>query len=269
MKFLDVVTRDEGLPTLVRLDGPIAADDDLLWGGDSAVTPNRLREALQDTEGELTVYINSPGGDVMAATEIYTMLKERKGFVTVKIDGVAASAASVIAMAGDEVLMAPSAYMMIHNASSVAVGDKREMAHEAEVLEEVDRGIRTAYKLRTGLSDRKLAEMMDAETWMSAAMAVALGFADGIIGEEEEEPDEDPEEPESDPEEEEKEETRAVAYMRRLSLTGLPAVAYSAKDARARLLQAAEHRAQEKTVAAAADAEADAIQRLKLRLLSY
>lgn len=274
-RFWDVVTRSDG--ARVRIDGPIAADEDLLFGDE--VTPMALREALKDQSGDLQIYINSPGGDVVAATQIYTMLSEYKGTVTVKIDGIAASAASIIAMAGDVVLMAPTAYMMIHNASSVALGNKYDMEHEASVLEEVDKGIRTAYMLRTGLSERKLAAMMDEETWISAAAAIEMGFADGYITseepeeeekEEENEPAREPlEEPEEEPEEEEKEEQRAAAYYR------LPAVAYSAKDSMERMLErelkkhtrrdGVENARKE----AAAEESAEAIQRLRLKLLSY
>lgn len=167
-----------GEPAVLRLDGPISADT---WWGDE-VTPEMFREELASHPGAIVVYINSPGGDVIAATQIYTMLLEHNGPVTVKIEGLAASAASIVAMAGSTVLMAPTAYMMIHNASSIAWGNKHEFEHEAAVLDEVDRGIRDAYRLKTGLRESKIEQLMEDETWMSARTCIDLGFADGYIG---------------------------------------------------------------------------------------
>ena len=269
----NAVTMPEGKPDVIRLDGPIASE---AWWDDDSATPASFRQLLDAHPGDLVVYINSPGGEVVAATEMYTMLKEHPGRVTVKIDGIAASAASVVAMAGDEVYMAPTAYMMIHNALSLAAGNKDDMRHEADVLEEIDKGIRTAYRLRTGLSDAKLERMMTDETWMSAATAVALGFADGISGAEpEEDPEEDPEEPqepleEEEGEEEEEQEKRGIA---RTNLHGLPYVAYSGRMAANELMagirRKLEEEKQEPMEPVAAEEKADAIEKLRLRLLSY
>lgn len=134
-------------------------------------------------EGNITVWINSPGGDCVAAAQIYNMLKEYSGDVTIKIDGIAASAASVIAMAGDKVIMSPVAMMMCHNPSTMAFGEKVDMQKAIAMLDEVKESIINAYEIKTGLSRTKLAHMMDAETWMDANKAVELGFADEIIGE--------------------------------------------------------------------------------------
>ena len=117
----------------------------------------------------------------VAASQIYTMLMEYKGRVTVKIDGIAASAASVIAMAGTEVLMAPTSLLMIHNPLTVAIGDSEEMKKSIAMLDEVKESIINAYELKTGMSRAKLAHLMDAETWMNAQKAIELGFADGIL----------------------------------------------------------------------------------------
>ena len=149
--------------------------------------------------GDITVWINSPGGDCVAAAQIYNMLMDYKGNVTVKIDGIAASAASVIAMAGTEVLMSPVSTMMIHNPATVAMGDHNEMQKAIEMLNEVKESIINAYEIKTGLSRAKLSHLMDSETWMNANKAVELGFADGIISrnafpEKEEDEDEDEEE---------------------------------------------------------------------------
>lgn len=129
------------------------------------------------------MYINSPGGDVFAASEIYTMLLERKGEITVKIDAFAASAASVIAMAGGTVLMAPTAYMLIHDPSTMVAGNKAELKDAIRQLDEIKEGLINAYELKTGLSRDEISQMMERESIMSAYEAMELGFADGLIGE--------------------------------------------------------------------------------------
>ena len=131
--------------------------------------------------GNITVWINSPGGDCVAAAQIYNMLMDYKGDVTVKIDGIAASAASVIAMAGTKVLISPVGMMMIHNPATIAWGDTAEMQKAIEMLASVKDSIINAYEIKTGLSRAKLSHLMDAETWMDAHKAVELGFADGIL----------------------------------------------------------------------------------------
>ncbi len=141
----------------------------------------------------------------MAAAQIYNMLTQYKGNVTVKIDGIAASAASVIAMAGNTVLMSPVSMMMIHNPATVAFGDHAEMQKAIDMLAEVKESIINAYVIKTGLSRSKLSHLMDAETWMDANKAVELGFADDIITRAETKPNTDPEEDEDDESIEEKE----------------------------------------------------------------
>ena len=131
--------------------------------------------------GDITVWINSPGGDCVAAAQIYNMLMDYPGNVTVKVDGIAASAASVIAMAGTTVLMSPVSMLMIHNPMTVAFGDSAEMQKAIEMLASVKDSIINAYEIKTGLSRAKLSHLMDAETWMDANKAVELGFADGIL----------------------------------------------------------------------------------------
>jgi len=131
--------------------------------------------------GDVTVWINSPGGDCVAAAQIYNMLMDYKGEVTVKIDGIAASAASVIAMAGTKVIMSPVSMLMIHNPMTVAMGDTSEMQKAIEMLASVKDSIINAYEIKTGLSRARLAHLMDAETWMDANKAVELGFADEIM----------------------------------------------------------------------------------------
>ena len=139
----------------------------------------------------MTVWLNSPGGDCVAAAQIYNMLKEYPGNVTIKIDGIAASAASLIAMAGDEVLMSPVSMMMIHNPMTAAIGNADDMQKAAAMLDEVKDSIINAYELKTGLSRSKLSHLMDNETWMNAVKAVELGFADGILYRDSEKTEED------------------------------------------------------------------------------
>ena len=131
--------------------------------------------------GDITVWINSPGGDCVAAAQIYNMLMDYPHDVTVKIDGIAASAASVIAMAGTRVLMSPVSMLMIHNPMTVAMGDTGEMQKAIEMLSSVKDSIINAYEIKTGLSRAKLSHLMDAETWMDAGKAVELGFADEVM----------------------------------------------------------------------------------------
>lgn len=159
------------------LNGTIAEDS---WFDDD-VTPQMFKEELMDGSGNITVWINSPGGDCVAAAQIYNMLREYEGTVTVKIDGIAASAASVIAMAGDKVLMSPVSMMMIHNPMTIAFGDSGEMQKAIDMLSSVKDSIINAYEIKTGLSRVKLAHLMDSETWMDANKAIELGFADEII----------------------------------------------------------------------------------------
>ena len=162
---------------ILHLNGTIAEES---WFDDD-VTPQLFKEELLAGSGDITVWINSPGGDCVAAAQIYNMLVEYPGKVTVKIDGIAASAASVIAMAGTKVLMSPVSMMMIHNPMTVAYGDSTEMQKAIEMLGSVKDSIINAYEIKTGLSRAKLSHLMDAETWMDATKAVELGFADGIM----------------------------------------------------------------------------------------
>lgn len=176
-KVLNQETQMETVERTLFLNGTIAEDS---WFDDD-VTPQMFKEELMDGNGNITVWINSPGGDCVAAAQIYNMLREYEGKVTVKIDGIAASAASVIAMAGDTVLMSPVSMMMIHNPMTVAMGDTAEMQKAIEMLSSVKDSIINAYEIKTGLSRAKLSHLMDAETWMDAGKAVELGFADEVM----------------------------------------------------------------------------------------
>ena len=174
----------------VDREGPAPAPERTLFLGgtiaeeswfDDDVTPQLFKEELEAGDGDITVWINSPGGDCVAAAQIYNMLMDYKGKVTVKVDGIAASAASVIAMAGAKVLMSPVSMLMIHNPATIAFGDKAEMEKAIDMLSQVKESIMNAYEIKTGLSRARLSRMMDAETWMDANKAVELSFADGIL----------------------------------------------------------------------------------------
>ncbi|MCD8022939.1 MAG: Clp protease ClpP [Lachnospiraceae bacterium] len=159
------------------LNGTIADES---WFDDD-VTPQLFKDELNSGTGDITVWINSPGGDCVAAAQIYNMLMDYKGNVTVKIDGLAASAASVIAMAGTKVLVSPVSMMMIHNPATIAMGNSAEMQKAIAMLDEVKESIMNAYEIKTGLSRTKISHLMDAETWMDANSAVEMGFADEIM----------------------------------------------------------------------------------------
>ena len=170
---------DTGCRTLT-LNGTIAEET---WFDDD-VTPKAFRDELFAGEGDVVIWLNSPGGDCIAASQIYAMLMDYRGNVIVKIDGIAASAASVIAMSGTKVLMAPTALMMVHNPLTVAIGDSEEMQKAIAMLDEVKESIINAYEIKTGQSRAKISHLMDAETWLNANKAIELGFADGILEDE-------------------------------------------------------------------------------------
>lgn len=195
-KFWNWIHDDSG-GRVLRLEGPI--DNDNFWGDE--ITPAMFRDDLEAEDGDVTVWINSPGGNVFAAAEIYTMLKEYAGAVTVRIASIAASAASVIAMAGDQVQMSPTALLMIHNPSTIAMGNAKDMEKAIETLNEVKESIINAYIAKTGLRHNKVAELMESETWMNAKKALDLGFCDEILYEAKKtEPSEEPEDVTDEPE---------------------------------------------------------------------
>ena len=170
-------TETEPEQRILTLNGTIAEES---WFDDD-ITPQLFREELNAGSGDITVWINSPGGDCVAAAQIYNMLMDYRGSVTVKIDGIAASAASVIAMAGTKVLVSPVSMLMIHNPATMAMGDAAEMQKAIAMLDEVKESIINAYEIKTGMSRAKLSHLMDAETWMDAHTAIDLGFADEIM----------------------------------------------------------------------------------------
>jgi ATP-dependent Clp protease protease subunit len=164
----------------LHLEGPIA---DETWWGDE-ITPKEFKSELNSKKGNITVFIDSPGGDVFAASEIYTALKEyskNSGKVTVKISSLAASAASIVAMAGDEVLMSPASYLMIHNPWTIIAGNSEEMRITARQLDEIKEGVINSYQIKTGLSRDEISKLMNEETYINARKAVELGFADEVL----------------------------------------------------------------------------------------
>lgn len=167
----------DGGERVLRINGVIAEESWL----DDEITPTLFASELNAGSGPVTIWLNSPGGDVVAAARIYNMLLDYPGKVTVNIDGIAASAASVVAMAASTVAMSPVSMLMIHNPATLAMGDKTELSRALDMLESVKDSIINAYQLKTGLSRAKLSKLMDAETWMDARAAIDLGFADELL----------------------------------------------------------------------------------------
>lgn len=160
------------------ITGPISTES---WWGDEA-TPSQLRQELAEFDGsELTVSLNSGGGDVFAGLEMYNALRELDAKVTIRVDGLAASIASIIAMAGDTIIMSPGSLMMIHRPSVFAGGNVDDLDKAKEVLLKIEESITPIYAERSGLSKEKIAELLEAETWMTADEAVEMGFADEAI----------------------------------------------------------------------------------------
>ena len=193
-KFWNWIHNDSGGRGL-RLEGPI--DSESFWGDE--VTPKAFRDDLYAEEGDITLWVNSPGGNVFAAAEIYTMLRDYPGSVTVRIASIAASAASVVAMAGNLVQISPTGMLMVHDPSTIAMGNARDMEKAISTLNEVKESIINAYAFKTGLSRNRISKLMSDETWLNAKKAVELGFADEILFEAKKpEPEEDPDEPDED-----------------------------------------------------------------------
>lgn len=169
------------MPKVINVKGTVVSDDDAWiynWFGIEAVSPNAISAALAEADGDdVVIRINSNGGDIFAGSEIYDLISSYEGNVLIRIVGMAASAASVIAMAAESEI-APTGLMMIHNVQSGAHGDYREMEHSAEVLKEANRSIMAAYREKTGMTEDELLSLMDNETFMSADTAIEFGFVD-------------------------------------------------------------------------------------------
>lgn len=168
----------------VEIKGIISSDENAEvyeWFGYDTVSPSRIKEQLDgiDDGEDVIVNIGSNGGEVTAGSEIYTMLRQAKNNVEVHVTSLAASAASFIAMAGDKVLMSPTAQMMIHRASTGAEGNRDAMSQAGQMLDSTDQMLVDVYKAKTGLSKPALYQMLKDETWLNANDAIKLGFADG------------------------------------------------------------------------------------------
>ena len=165
--------------------GDIVSDDAgsvYEWFGMSSTYPKLVQQAIDnDQDEEITLNIASNGGDVFAASEIYTMLKSSGKRIVVNVQGLAASAASVISMAGDTVRISPTAHIMIHKASTGIVGNSDDLEHQSTVLNSIDESIALAYEMKTGLKQPELLDLMAKETWLNAKTAVDKGFADEIM----------------------------------------------------------------------------------------
>ena len=183
-KFWNWVKNEDTGQRDLFLEGVIAQES---WFGDE-VTPAAFKNELCAGNQPITVHINSIGGDCIAASQIYTMLMDYPADVTVQIDGIAASAASVIAMAGTKVCMSPTALMMAHNPWTSASGDAGDMQKAIALLDEVKESIINAYELKTGMDRQALSDLMDAETWMNAYRAKELGFCDEVLYDENDAP---------------------------------------------------------------------------------
>lgn len=152
--------------------------------GIESTSPKSISESLDQADGDIELVINSGGGDVASASQMYFELKEHPGNVDVKISGIAASAASIISMSGDKVKMSPTGQFMVHNASTVVRGDYRTMENASEMLRSVNKSAVNAYKIKTGMDESKLSELMNKETWLSPKEAMEMGFVDEIMFEE-------------------------------------------------------------------------------------
>lgn len=181
-KFYNLIPGQDGQESRLYIDGEITAGlNGSDWWTDARQTgfQDFRRELAQC--GPVTVYVNSPGGDVFAGAAMYSALTEHPHRVTVKILGIAASAASLVAMAGDEVLISPVGYIMIHDPWSYIAGNARELEHEAQVLREIGEGIVNAYVKKTGKTAEEIKKLLEAETYMNAQSAIEHGFCDGLF----------------------------------------------------------------------------------------
>lgn len=169
----------------IEVRGTIVNDDDKWiydWFGIQCTSPKSIAQALGDDDEDATIIVNSGGGDVFAGNEIQYLLSQYKGATTADVVGIAASIATVICCGADKVRITPGGQYMIHNVSSEASGDYRAMDKASEILKIANQSIANTYRLKTGLSDRELLNLMDQEKWMDANEALKYGFVDEIIG---------------------------------------------------------------------------------------
>ncbi len=181
---IDFKALEQWNPHIRAFDSPANSIDILDPIGEwyDGMTAKKMAVKLQKVGNQdIIININSPGGDVFDGIAIYSLLKSHKGKVTVNIIGLAASIASIVAMAGDEIYIADAGFLMIHNAWSIQVGNRHDMAKMAADLEPIDKSLNLVYSTRTGIPKAQIAKMMDAETWITAEDSIGMGFVDGII----------------------------------------------------------------------------------------
>lgn len=173
----DPVVRGAATDSTITIYDMIGSD-----GWSEGVTAKRVAGALRAIgERDVSVLINSPGGDFFEGLAIYNLLREHPHKVTIKVVGLAASAASVIAMAGDEIQVAKSGFLMIHNAWSVVVGNRHDLRSAADVIEQFDASMASLYSAASGITEAEAAKLMDDETWMNGQAAVDAGFATALL----------------------------------------------------------------------------------------
>lgn len=179
MKFWNLIkAQNENQENEIRIAGPIERYP--FW--DDSSDPKTLRNQIQSCKGNITVWINSPGGDILAAVEMYNMLRDyKKGTVTVKIDALAGSAASFLAMCGDKVYISPGGMFMLHKPLTYIVGNAYDLEYEIKVLDEFEESVLNLYELHAKISREEIKNLMEKETWLSAKKAVEYGFADDIL----------------------------------------------------------------------------------------
>lgn len=162
---------------VLTLSGPVAQTSIF---ADETINSRDIAEALDDVDKDVLIRLNSPGGDAFQGIEIYNYLKSHLSHITVEVTALAASAASIIAMAADELVMSKGASLMIHEAATIAIGNKADVKKTLNALETVDASILEIYKDKTGLGDKEIEQLMTAETWFTAKDAVDKGFADKL-----------------------------------------------------------------------------------------
>ena len=179
-RAFDAVRNSEGESTIYLYDTIVSDDEEAAWWG--GVSPMAFIRALDELNGaDVTLRINSPGGSVFGGQAIAAAMREYAGKINVKVDSLAASAASIVAITGDTVQMAPGSFMMIHKAWTIALGNSQDFLDAAALLEKIDGSLAKQYALRTGIDIADVADMMAAETWLDHEEAVSKGFADSVI----------------------------------------------------------------------------------------
>jgi len=179
-RCFNTIRNDAGQSTVYLYDTIVSDDEEAAWFG--GVSPMAFIRALGDIGGgDINLRVNSPGGSVFGGQAIAQAIRDYPGAINVKVDSLAASAASIVAIAGDNVQMAPGSYMMIHKAWTIALGNSNDLLDVAAVLDKIDNTLAAQYVNRTGIDQQTIADMMAAETWLTAEEAISQKFADSMI----------------------------------------------------------------------------------------